>query len=262
MVADGIAEAFAHRSREVAIQLCRKVRIFRYVGLNQLVVQHDLAVRNENSQLRTSQALSRLAPLGEAFFVGQEFDRAIQLTASLHTAHETLQLGQTARRLQLQSANRLALQIIVAQDQRGNFVGHARQEPIPVAPFDAARALLGVEQNLQIHLNVGGIDSGRIIDEIGIDAAAGLRVFDTPALGESEIATFADDFGAHFATVDPHGIIAAVADVDGGFRARFDVSADATVPQQIDLHPQDRAHYVVGRCGGGTEAKHFLGFAA
>ena len=79
----------------------------------------------------------------------------------------------------------LALQIVVPQYQLGDLIGRSRQQSIAPSARDWRPVLGRIEQDLEIDLDVGGIDAGRIINEIGIGAPAVCRVLDTPALREA-----------------------------------------------------------------------------
>src|SRR5205085_12595159 len=61
-------------------------------------------------------------------------------------------------------------------------------DALPISVAIAARQLalryLRVEQDLDVHLDVGGVDAGGAVDEVGIEAAPGERVLDAPALRE------------------------------------------------------------------------------
>jgi hypothetical protein len=78
------------------------------------------------------------------------------------------------------------------------------------------------------------VDTRGIVDRIGIDAPAALRELDAAVLRQAEIAAFGDDLAAQFAAVHAHRVVRAVADLRMRFMARFHISADAAVVQQID----------------------------
>src|ERR1700730_17231680 len=61
---DGAREALPYRSGEVARQLLRQVRILRHVRGEQVVIEPDLAVGEEDRQLRTRESAAALAALG------------------------------------------------------------------------------------------------------------------------------------------------------------------------------------------------------
>ena len=105
---------------------------------------------------------------------------------------------------------------------------------------------------------VGAIDPGRIVDEIGVDAAAGAREFDARGLGEAQIGTFADRLCLQCVCVHPDRIIGAVPGVGIAFGRRLHISADAAEPDQIDLHLQDGAEQFAGRHCVHAHAQHGL----
>ena len=61
--------------------------------------------------------------------------------------------------------------------------------------FDHPGFTQGLEENLQIDFVVGGIDSRRVINSIGINHATAHGIFDTSGLSQAEIAPFTDDLG-------------------------------------------------------------------
>ncbi len=144
----------------------------------------------------------------------------------------------------LEQADRLALQVVVAQDLSGHFVGDAGQERAP--PGAAGRGALPwtCQHDLEVHLDVGSIDAGGVVDKIGIDAPAVLGVFDAAALRETEIAALTHDAGAQLTAVQPHRVVGTIADLAVAFLAGLDVSADAAVPEQVDRQSQYGAHHL------------------
>ena len=133
VVADGAREALLDGRREVARQLRRQVRVLGHVGGEQVRVEPDLAVGEQDRQLRARQSDAALAPLGELLVRRQELERAVQFAGALQQADQVLELRQPRRRLQLEGADRLALQVVVAQYQGRDLVGHARQQAVAVA---------------------------------------------------------------------------------------------------------------------------------
>ena len=65
----------------------------------------------------------------------------------------------------------------------------------------------GVQQDLDVHLVVGAVHAGGVVDRVGIDAAAGERVLDAPELCEAEVAAFADYLASQLAAVHPDRIV-------------------------------------------------------
>ncbi len=246
VLANGATEPFLHGRREVAGQLRVQIRVLGDVRSQQVIVEPDLAVGEQHGQLGTGQSPAAFAPLGDFVIRGQEFEPAVQVAGALEDVDEVLVLREPRLRLQFQSADRLALQIVVAQYQRRDFIRHPRQQPVTLAPGDLAGEHQRVEQDLDVDFDVGGVDPGRVVDEVGVQPSAGQRVFNAAPLRQAEVATFTHDFGAQFRAVDAHCIVGAVAGVGIRFVAGLDVRADTAVPQQVDAHAQDGADDVIG----------------
>src|SRR5699024_3976161 len=90
-----------------------------------------------------------------------------------------------------------------------------------------------VEGDLDVDFPVRAVDAAGIVDKVGIDTPAVQRVFDPPALAESEVAAFAHDLAAQVAAVDSQGVVAAVAHIGVSLAGGLDVGADAAVPEQV-----------------------------
>ncbi|CKR80740.1 Uncharacterised protein [Mycobacterium tuberculosis] len=60
---------------------------------------------------------------------------------------------------------------------------------------------------------VRAVHAGGVVQRVGVDPAAGQIEFDTAQRRHSEIATFANDLGAHLIRVDSHRIVGAIADI-------------------------------------------------
>jgi hypothetical protein len=80
----------------------------------------------------------------------------------------------------------------------------------------------GVQQDLDVDLVVGAVHAGRIVDGVGVDAAALQRVLDAPELGEAEVAALGDDAAAQIGAVHPDRVVRAVADF--GVRLLLDLT--------------------------------------
>ena len=158
-----------------------------------MIVEPDLAVGEQNRELRPGERAAVLAPLGQLLVAGQEFQRAVQVARALQGADEVLVFRQPRAGVQLERADRLALQVVVTQDERGDFVRHARQQLVALAARQLAGLHQRIEQDLDVDFDVGGVDTGGVVDEVGVQAAAGERVLDPAALRKAEVAAFADD---------------------------------------------------------------------
>ena len=127
------------------------------------------------------------------------------------------------------------------------MVGDRLQQLVPARHVKLARFDRLREQDLQVHLVVGAIDSGRVVDRIGVDAAARQRVLDPPLLRKAEVSALGHHPGAELGTVDTERIVGTIADVSMGLAGRLHERADAAVPEQIDRRPQDRLAQLGGR---------------
>ncbi len=136
---------------------------------------------------------------------------------------------------------RQRLQIIVAQHQRRDFVGHLGQQRIARVHRQAAVAQRNAQRDLDIDLHVGGVHAGRIVDGVGIEPDAAQRRLDAAALGHAEIGAFADHLAAQILAGDADGIVGAVAGRLVALVRGADISADAAEEQQIDRRFQDGA---------------------
>ena len=90
------------------------------------------------------------------------------------------------------------------------------------------------QQDLDVHLVVGAVDAGGVVDGVGVDPSAGERVLDPRALGEPEVAALGDDLAPQLGRVDAHRVVGPVADVGVGLGARLHERADPAVPQEVD----------------------------
>ena len=109
------------------------------------------------------------------------------------------------------SDKRQRLQIVVAQHQRADLVGHRGKQAVAVSGAEASLALEARHRDLDIDLDVGRVHAGRIVDGVGVELDALLRRFDAAALGDAEIGAFADHPGADVAARDTDRIVGAVA---------------------------------------------------
>ena len=146
------------------------------------------------------------------------------------------------RRDAVHRRQRLRLEVVVAQHERRDLVGHVGEQRVALLFSQLAVGHRQPEQDLDVDLVVRGVDAGRVVDRVGIDPAAGLRIFDAPELRAAEVAAFDDDLAAQLATVDAQRVVGAVADLCVGFARCLDVGADAAVVEQVDRRLEDRVH--------------------
>ena len=164
--------------------------------------------------------------------------------------------------LALGDRDRLGLQVVVAQHEVADLVGHAGEQRIALLERHVAARDDVAEQDLEVDLVVRGVDAGGIVDRVGVDASAlaagpaDLREFDAAALGDAEIGAFADHARAQLAPVDAQRVAGAVADLGMRLVRRLDVGADAAEPQQVDRRAQCGADQLRRRQRLGLDAEH------
>ena len=70
-----------------------------------------------------------------------------------------------------------------------------------------------VEQDLDVDLVVGAVDTRRVVDRVGVDLSAAAGELDAAELGEPEVAALPHDLDAQLLAVDAHGVVGLVARV-------------------------------------------------
>ncbi len=88
---------------------------------------------------------------------------------------------------------------------------------------------------------VGHVDTGRVVDRVGVDPPALQRIGNAAALGDAEIGPLPHDLGAQRLGIDAHRVVGAVAGFPLAFGMGFEVGADAAEEQQIDFGRQHLA---------------------
>ena len=83
------------------------------------------------------------------------------------------------------------------------------------------------------------VDAGRVVDGVGIDAAAGEREGDPRPLREAEVPAFGHDAPAQRLGVHPDRVVRRVADLGVRLRRRLDVGADAAVEEEVGVERED-----------------------
>ena len=176
----------------------------------------------------------------------QELQRAVQVAARLERGDQPAVHREHGRRLHAGVAEQHVLLVVVAQHQPGDLVGHLGEQRVAALGRQSTLADRLVEQHLDVDLVVGGVDTGAVVDRVGVDVAALAGVLDATELGQTEVAALADDLRAQGGAVDPDGVVRLVAHVGVRLAARLDVGADAAVPQQVDRSGQHRPHQLGG----------------
>src|SRR5450755_579562 len=223
-----------------------------------MLAEPDLAVREHDRKLGSREPGAALAPFRQLLIVRQELERAIELARTLQRIHQLLIFRQALCRAQLKRTDRLRLQIVVAQHETCYLVRHAREQLVAPGTRQAARGDQWIQQDLDIDLEVRGIDAAGVVDEVRVQTAAAQSILNAAALRESEIAAFADHPGGKLGAIHAYGIIAAIADLAIRLAARLDVGTDAAIPKEINGHAQNGANDFARRGCGLRHAEHRL----
>ena len=168
----------AQRLREIARQRGPDPRVVGQRRRQQLVVEPDLRVREQHRALGAGEAEPLGAPRGDLLVVGKILDRAVQASRLFEVLDEALLRIEQLRRDAAGHRKRLRLEVVVAQDQRGDVVGHLGEQRVALLLGQLAVGDRQAEQDLDVDLVIGGVDAGGVVDRIGVDAAAGQRVLD------------------------------------------------------------------------------------
>jgi len=251
-------ELLAQQRREIAPQRLRHPGVLGQLGSHQLVGQPHLAVGQQHRQLGAGEARAACLAFVDLLVGGQVLDGPVQAAGLFQEADEACLLIDQGHAHAPGQRQRLGLEVVVAQHQRGHVVGHPGQQRVALLRRHLAVTDGQAEQDLDVDLVVRGVDAGGVVDRVGVDAHAGQRRLDAPALREAEVAAFGHHLAAQRVAVDAQGIVGAVTDIGMRLAAGLDVGADAAVVEKVDRGPEDRAHEFGGAQPLGRDAQHAL----
>ena len=158
-------------AREVALELGGEVRVLGHVGVEDRLLQVDLAVREQHRELRAREPAVVALALADLLVVRQRLELAVEVAARLEEAQEALVHVDHARRVRLGEAERLGLLVVVLQHERRDGVGHLDEQLVALLLGEVARLDHGVEQDLDVHLAVRAVHAARVVDRVGVHAA-------------------------------------------------------------------------------------------
>ncbi len=237
-----LRELLAQRGREVRVQQGAQVRVVGQRGVQQLLGDRDLRVRHQDGRLRTGQAVVGAQAFADLAVGGQELQRAVQVPLPGQVLHEALLGVEHGAGLGEGVGDRRVLGVVVAQDQAADLVGHLGEQLVALLDCHVAVGDQGVEQDLDVHLVVGGVHARAVVDGVGVDLAAVPRELDPAELGQTEVAALADDLDAQVGAVDADDVVGLVTDVRVRLGRGLDVRTDAAVPQQVHRRLEDGLH--------------------
>ncbi len=133
-------------------------------------MEGELGVGQQHRVFRPGQALAPAHPLRERGIVGEVLHRPVEAALGfqrLHRPHGEAGLPDAAALGQGQAQG---LQLVVAQDEVSDFVGHAREQGVAGIIAEAAVPLRAHQGDLDVHLDIRGVDPGRVVDGVGVEA--------------------------------------------------------------------------------------------
>ena len=212
-----------HNWREVTEQFRLEHRLIREIRAEQVVVERHLGVGQDHGQLRPREAEPERRTLPERLIVGQELDRPVQPALPLQRPHHAHVLIEQLGQFRFDQTERQGLQVVVLQHESCDRVGHRSEELRTLLSREPAGGDQIADPDLDVHFMVGGIDPGGVVYRVRVDPAAAQRVFDSPALGHSEVCPLPHDLRTQLRAVQPYGIIGAVPGFGLALRGRLDV---------------------------------------
>ena len=210
-------------------------RIIWCIGCDERRVQLQLAIGGKDRQLGPRQTTTGAAEFRNVLGIRQPLDLAVQSTFALQQTHEAGMCAQFYRRLRLLQGQAQGLGVVVRQHMGRDIVGHAGQQRVPGRPIQLAGAFKLSGKDLDVHLVVGGVHAGGIINGVSIDASAIAGEGDPAGLCEAQIGAFTHHLASEFRRIDADGVIGLVAGVCMALGGGFHIGSDAAQIQQ--LHP-------------------------
>jgi hypothetical protein len=149
-----------------------------------------------------------------------------------------------AFRIELRDGQRARQLIAVLYHECAYLIGHLRDQEVPLLAGEIPLRHRGVQQDLDVDLVIGAVHACAVIDRIGVDAATGQGVFDTPALRQPEVAALPHHFAAQIPAIDPDAVVGAIAGLGVRLAGGLDKGPDATVPEEVHRRLEQRADEV------------------
>ena len=149
-------------------------------------------------------------------------------------------------RLRSRDHQRKRLRAVVVEHEFGDLVGHRDEQVVALLRREVAVAHELIEHDLDVDLVVAAVDTGRVVDGVGVDQPTVDGVLDACQLGQPEVPALTDDPTPQVDGVDAQRVVRTIAGGIVWLGTRLHVRADAAVPQQVDRSAQDRRDEVVG----------------
>ena len=250
MLPDFAGEFLCHALREIAHQIAVEMRIVRHVAGDDVGEQHDLGIGEQHAEFGPGQRLATRLALGKGSRRGQRLDDTVEQAARFQCRHEASLMRDVGQPALARQRKRQRLLVVVGEYQRADLVCHLGEQLVARRTGQRAFAHGRCQRDLDVDLDVRAVDAARIVDGVGVAAAAIHAEFDARPLCDAEIGALADDLGAHIERGDADGVVGAVANVLVGFAGSPDISADAAEPQKVDRRLEDGIHDLDRRSRG------------
>ena len=152
-----------------------------------------LGVGQQHGELRARQAEEGRAACAQRLAVGQAFERAVEEAGGLELGHQLAELGEPRLAAALVERERAAWLRLCASTSAATSSASSASSALRSVGVSAPLVDERLQRDLEVHLVVRHVDAGRVVDRVGVDAAARERVLDAAALREAEVAALGDD---------------------------------------------------------------------
>ena len=188
---------------EVTGEVVLQDRIVGQLALHDLRVRPQLAVREEHAQLRARKGATGLLTLGQCLEGRQCLLRSVEQPCLLQRRDQVAEVVARVDRPQLVQRHGPALGPIVQEHERRHCGGQLLQKLVAPLLGDPSRAHRRIEQDLEVDLVVGQVHAARVVERVGVDAAATEGVLDARPLREAEITPLSHHLTAQLVGVHP-----------------------------------------------------------
>ncbi len=250
-------EPFPHERGKIIEKGSAKIRVVRNGRLNKIIFKIDLRIGQKHSEFGAGQGLTGFLTLQDRRIRRQRFQCSVETAPVFEPLHKALLKAKIREPILLGEAYGKCLQIIVAKDGAGDFIGHRSKKLVARRGFQLTRRDGSAERNLDVDLDVGRIDARRIVDGVGVQFASEKRELDAAALRYAKVGAFADNLSLQVVGCNADRVIGPVACLGVRLAAAAYIGADAAKPQKIDRRFDDRGQQFV-RCNHGFKPEQLL----
>src|SRR6185437_15924983 len=124
MMLQRVGEMRADLLGEIAGKLAAEIAIVRHRRYKEIFVERKLGVSEQDRKLRAGERLLAATTFCELHVVGELFDGAVEKPACLQGLDQTLEKAEILHAAPLGKRERKGLQVVVAQHQAGDLIGH------------------------------------------------------------------------------------------------------------------------------------------